>query len=74
MHRRQSSEAFIWGIILVVIGLIFLLHNLEINVWRIVAQLWPLILIIWGGHKLYLGLKGRKKPTPISSFEEEKGE
>jgi len=74
MSRNRGSDAFIWGIILIVIGLIFLLNNLEINVWRIVAQLWPLILIIWGARKLYFGLKERKEELLPPSQGEAKGE
>ncbi|MFH2042509.1 MAG: DUF5668 domain-containing protein [Acidobacteriota bacterium] len=42
----------------------FLLHNLDIEVWDSLSRLWPLILIVWGGWKLYLGLKERsEKPS-----------
>ncbi len=54
-HKRKDPLA--WGIILVVIGLIFLLHNLDFAIWDFFARLWPLILIAWGGWKLYFGLK-----------------
>ncbi|HDJ23710.1 MAG TPA: hypothetical protein ENF17_07460 [Candidatus Aminicenantes bacterium] len=67
MSRTRGNDTFIWGIILVVIGVIFLLNNLDINAWRIVANLWPLVLIVWGVRKLYLGLKERQQhqwPAP----------
>ena len=56
MSKRRRTEPLVWGIILIVIGLIFLLHNLDLNVWEFVARLWPLILIVWGGWKLYFGI------------------
>jgi hypothetical protein len=56
-HRRRDPLA--WGIILIVIGLIFFLDNLDIDVWDSVGRFWPLILIAWGGWKLYFGLKER---------------
>jgi predicted membrane protein len=38
-----------WGIILIVVGLVFLLHNYGIvDLWRLVGILWPLLLIWWG--------------------------
>lgn len=52
----KQREPLVWGIILVVIGLILLLNNIDINVWEFVARLWPLILIAWGVWKLYFGI------------------
>lgn len=72
MSKAHHSDAFIWGLILITIGVIFLLNNLEINVWRIVANFWPLILIVWGARKLYFGLKERKQnqwPASTSNLE-----
>jgi len=63
MAKRQRS-ALAWGIILIVLGFIFILDNLNVDVWDNLARLWPLALIIWGAWKLYFGLKERKENAP----------
>ena len=57
----KQRDALVWGVILVVIGLIFTLDNFDINVWDFVARLWPVVLIVWGAWKLYFGIKERKE-------------
>lgn len=47
----MSKSNLIWGLILVIIGLIFLADNLgwaHLSFWRIIRDWWPL-LIIWAG-------------------------
>jgi len=63
MAKKQRS-ALAWGIILIVIGLIFFLDNFDVDVWGNLARLWPLALIFWGAWKLYFGLKERKEEAP----------
>jgi membrane protein DedA with SNARE-associated domain len=63
MAKKQRG-ALAWGIILIVIGLIFILDNLDVDVWDSLARLWPLALIVWGAWKLYFGLKERKEQAP----------
>ncbi|HOE13657.1 MAG TPA: DUF5668 domain-containing protein [Candidatus Saccharicenans sp.] len=60
MSKKQRDN-LIWGIILIVLGLLFLLDNLGFDAWRFLFKLWPLILIIWGAYKLYYGLKGHQE-------------
>jgi hypothetical protein len=60
---KKQRDALAWGIILIVIGLIFLLDRLDVDIWEGVARLWPVALIIWGGWKLYFGLKERKEES-----------
>jgi uncharacterized membrane protein HdeD (DUF308 family) len=57
---KKQRDVLAWGIILIVIGLIFLLDQLDVDVWVFLARLWPVILIVWGAWKLYFGLKERK--------------
>jgi len=59
MSNGKRKDSLIWGLILVVLGLLFLLDNLNFNidVWHELANFWPVILILWGAWKLYLGLK-----------------
>ena len=70
MAKKQRS-ALAWGIILIVIGLIFILDNFNIDVWDILARLWPLALIVWGAWKLYFGLKERKEAAPAPKPEQD---
>jgi uncharacterized integral membrane protein len=58
---RKRNDPLIWGIILILLGLIFLLQNVDIDAWGFVARLWPLILIAWGASKLYYGLKEKQE-------------
>lgn len=50
--RRRSVFT---GIVLIVIGALFLLHNIrgEFPVWDVFERWWPLIFILWGLAKLY---------------------
>jgi membrane protein DedA with SNARE-associated domain len=77
MAKPKHRDSLVWGIILIVIGGIFLLHQFDINVWHFLWQsfwrLWPVILIVWGVQKLMLGLKeksGRSEaPSPDKGHE-----
>jgi hypothetical protein len=60
---KKNRDALAWGIILVVIGAILLFGNLDLDIWNYTARLWPLILIFWGGWKLYYGLQERNQKT-----------
>ena len=63
---KKRKDTLVWGIILILLGFVFILENNDIDVWDSVARLWPVVLIIWGAYKLYFGLKERKeeaKPT-----------
>jgi hypothetical protein len=64
MAKKQRS-ALAWGIILIVIGLVFILENLGVDAWANLFRLWPLILIAWGAWKLYFGIKERNQETPL---------
>jgi len=63
MALYKRKEPLAWGIILIVIGLIFLLANIELNVWDFIARLWPLILVAWGAWKLYFGIQEAQEKT-----------
>jgi len=61
MATPRNRTALAWGIILILIGVIFITDNLNINVFDFAARLWPLILIFWGAWKLYFGLKEKNE-------------
>ncbi len=51
---RKRTDSLFWGVVLLVIGTIFLLRNLgvDISIGKIL-KFWPLILIYFGGKALY---------------------
>jgi len=64
MAKFRRKDPLVWGIVLIVTGAIFLLENIDVEMWDLVARLWPLILIAWGAWKFYFGLKEREKDIP----------
>jgi hypothetical protein len=68
---KKKRDALVWGVILIVIGVIFILDNFDIDVWDYVARLWPVALIVWGAWKLYFGIKERKEQAEVP--EEKRG-
>jgi hypothetical protein len=59
MANSKRKDSLIWGIILVVLGLLFLFDSIDLrfDIWRFLANLWPVILIAWGAWKLFWGIK-----------------
>ena len=52
-ERRQSGQWF-FGLVLLIIGLLFLLENIaNIRVWDKIWMLWPVIFIVWGLMELF---------------------
>jgi uncharacterized membrane protein HdeD (DUF308 family) len=64
MAKHKRKDPLVWGIILIVIGLLFLLPT-TIDIWWTLARFWPVILIVWGAFKLYYGLKDREQETKM---------
>ncbi len=46
----MSYRKLFWGILLVIIGILFILKNMGVVAfdWWTIANLWPLVLILWG--------------------------
>jgi uncharacterized membrane protein len=72
MSQRKYGSNFVWGIVLVILGLIFLLENFGLDIFEHVWKLWPLVLIIWGWSKLRNGLKSRTRAEQARPEEIEK--
>ena len=52
-HRdRGQSHGIVWGIIIIAIGVLFLLRNLDIFYFDSIWQFWPVILIVIGVSKI----------------------
>ncbi len=69
---KKQRNALGWGIVLIVIGLIFLLENFDVDIWDSIARLWPLALIVWGAWKLYFGLKDRQESASAMKHEQDR--
>jgi len=66
MSKPKSKDPLFWGAILVLLGGLFLLHNLQVDALHYLAMLWPLILIAWGLWKLVLGIVEKRGPKAAS--------
>jgi len=62
MSKPKTKDPLFWGIILVFLGGLFLLHNFQVDVLHHLAMLWPVILIAWGLWKLVLGFTEKRGP------------
>jgi len=73
---KRNKSSLVWGTILTVIGLLFLLENVGLDAWEIIFKLWPLILIFWGASKLYYGIKEKaaekQAETSVEVIKEDK--
>jgi hypothetical protein len=73
MADPKKGNSFVWGIILIVVGAVILFEQLGVDVFDQVWRFWPVILIIWGANKLWLGLKerneGSRTPGPDKGHE-----
>ncbi|MEE8604408.1 MAG: DUF5668 domain-containing protein [Candidatus Aminicenantaceae bacterium] len=61
MAKRANGSKLAWGLVLIALALIIFLSNMNVYIWDLLARLWPIVLIIWGGWKLYYGLKERRE-------------
>jgi hypothetical protein len=56
MSMADRPDSFVWPVVLIVLGVLFLAHNLDFLQWRqlreILATWWPLILIALGVAQL----------------------
>ncbi len=47
----KRKDPLVWGLILIVIGIIFVLENMGLDAFDLAWRFWPVILIIWGASK-----------------------
>ncbi len=74
MAAKKHHGNLVWGIILVILGVVFLLENFGYDIWDYIGKLWPVILIIWGISKLQAALGARAAKIPEAKTEEKQGE
>lgn len=63
MSKQRRKDPLVWGVILIIVGIIFFLENIDVDAWDAVAHLWPVALIIWGAWKLFFGLKEQREKS-----------
>ena len=61
MTIPRNGGKLAWGLVLIALAVIIFLSNLDVSVWDFIARIWPVVLILWGGWKLYYGLKERRE-------------
>jgi lia operon protein LiaF len=62
MNKININKLF-WGILLIIIGLLFLFDNLEwmdFNFWDFLGTYWPLILIFIGVKNIIFHVTSKK--------------
>lgn len=74
-YYHQQRRSIFGGIVLILIGVIFLLHYFrpEVGIGRIFVHYWPLLLILWGVallvDNLLAGWLGGGRPSAVSGGE-----
>lgn len=61
MANKRTGNTLVGGVILIVLGFLFLLDQFNVDIWDAVWRFWPVVLIVWGANKLWLGLKERNE-------------
>ncbi len=62
MRNEKNGHGIFWGVVLVVIGILFLLNNFGVDIsWGKILKLWPVILIYFGVKEIvkYYRSKGK---------------
>lgn len=60
---RKKQESLFWGVLLTLIGALFLLDNfnVDIDVWDIIGDFWPLILIAIGAKNIWYHYRNKQE-------------
>ncbi len=62
MSRKPRSHNYFWGIILILLGVLFLLQNLHyLDIGNMLFKYWPVILILFGS-KMILDRRSLRNP------------
>src|SRR5260370_11315634 len=64
-NLRTRGSSFFPGLLLLFVGLLLLLHNYRgLGIVDVIGHWWPLILIFWGGIKLYERMAASRAGDP----------
>ncbi len=60
---KRSPEFLFWGVILLVIGALFMLDNfgIDIDVWETLGKFWPMILIFIGLKNIWVYYRNKQE-------------
>ena len=59
-EAAPPKESAVWGVIIILIGVLFLLYNFDVSLdW--LEDLWPLIIIFLGGYYLVRYIRNQKR-------------
>ncbi len=68
---KISKDRYVAGIILLVVGLFFLMHQLDVLYWRDFARFWPVLIIIIGLASIFGAFNRKRHPYPVDEKESE---
>src|SRR5258708_31143892 len=64
-NLRPRGSSFCPGLLLLFVGMLLLLHNYRgVSIGEVIGHWWPLILIFWGGIKLYERMAASRSGDP----------
>lgn len=65
---KRKQESLFWGVVLLIIGILFLLDNLSfhIDVWEIIGDYWPVILIAIGAKNIWQHFYNKPRESQVS--------
>src|SRR5258707_14991148 len=64
-NLRRRGSSFFPGLLLLFVGLLLLFHNYRgVSIGEVLGHWWPLILIFWGGIKLYERMAATRSGDP----------
>ena len=64
-NLRPRGSSFFPGLLLLFVGMLLLLHNYRgVSIGEVIGHWWPLILIFWGGIKLYERMAASRSGDP----------
>lgn len=59
----NRSSGFFWGLVLILVGALLLLENLDlVGVGDLVRDYWPVLLVLWG---VYMLTRDKNDPSPV---------
>ena len=74
LEEEKASESPAWGITLVVMGVVFLAHNLGWLDFDRLARFWPLLLIVAGAFFINGSIRKRKAEETVKAAESISGD
>jgi hypothetical protein len=60
---RKKQESLFWGVILLLVGVLFMLDNFGVNIdlWDVIGDFWPTILIAIGLKNIWYHYSAKRQ-------------